>query len=228
MSGRLRASAVAVIALAAMPAAQPVFSGVEIFPPEEFAARRAKVIERIGDGVAILQGATERPGEQPFRQNNQFFYLTGVVEPRAIAVIDGRTRKTTAFLQPLNERREQRMFGPGLHPGEDAAKSTGLDAVLSRDEFARALSVVDGRPIYTPFRAEVLGEASSGDAVALARATKADPWDGRESREEAFVAKLKAAAPRSEIRDLDPIVDTLRSIKSPREIVVIREATRIT
>ena len=60
------------------------------FPPEEFAARRAQVLAAIGDGVAILQGTTERPGEQPFRQNNQFFYLTGVVEPRAIAVIDGR------------------------------------------------------------------------------------------------------------------------------------------
>ena len=220
--------AVAVVAFAAMPSAQPVFTGADIFPPEEFAARRARVIERIGDGVAILQGATERPGEQPFRQNNQFFYLTGVVEPRAIAVIDGRSRKTTVFLQPLNERREQRMFGPGLHPGPEAAQAAGVDAVLARDEFAHALERIDGRMIYTPFRAEVLGEASSGDAVALARATKSDPWDGRASREEAFVGKLKAAAPRSDVRDLDPIVDALRSIKSPREIAIIREATDIT
>ena len=72
--------------------AQPVFTGTEIFPPDEFAARRTKVIAAIGDGVAILQGTTERPGEQPLRQSNQFFYLTGVVEPRAIAVIDGRTQ----------------------------------------------------------------------------------------------------------------------------------------
>ena len=62
--------------------AQPVFSG--ILPPEEYAARRAKVIEKIGDGVAVIQGTTERPGEQPLRQNSQFFYLCGVIEPRAI------------------------------------------------------------------------------------------------------------------------------------------------
>ena len=230
MSGRSAASAIAVVAFGAIAIGQPVFTGSDIFPPEEFAARRAKVVERVGDGVAILQGATERPGEQPFRQNNQFFYLTGVVEPRAIAVIDGRLKRTTVFLQPFNERRERRMFGPGLSPGIEAVRSTGLDAVAARDDFARMLPelIAGGRTIYTPFRPEVLGEASSGDAVALARATKNDPWDGRESREEAFVAKLTTAAPRSEIRDLDPIVDALRSIKSPREIAVIREATDIT
>src|SRR3954469_24165705 len=103
--------------------AQPVFTGTEIFPPDEFAARRARTIAAIGDAVAILQGTTERPGEQPFRQNNQFFYLTGVAEPRAIAAIDGRTKRTTVFLQPYNERREQRMFGPALHPGDEAARA---------------------------------------------------------------------------------------------------------
>src|SRR3954464_11013642 len=99
----LTCSFAAVLALAALPAAQPVFTGAEIFPPEEFAARRARVAAQIGDAVAILQGTTERPGEQPFRQNNQFFYLTGVAEPRAIAAIDGRTKRTTVFLQPYNE-----------------------------------------------------------------------------------------------------------------------------
>jgi len=216
-------------AIGALPAAQPVFTGAEIFPPEEFAARRTRVLTQIGDAVAILQGTTERPGEQPLRQNNQFFYLTGVVEPRAIVAIDGRTKNTTLFLQPLNDRREERMFGPGLHPGAEAASATGLDAVLPRDEFAKVVAACarDGRTIYTPFRPEVLGEASSSDPAALWRATRQDPWDGRVSREEAFLAKVKAAAPQSEIKDLDPILDALRVTKSPREIAIIREATRI-
>jgi Xaa-Pro aminopeptidase len=219
-----------VLAIAsAVASAQPVFTGPEIFPLEEFAARRARVIDRIGDAVAILQGTAERPGEQPFRQSNQFFYLTGVAEPRAIVTIDGRTKRTTLFLQPFNDRRETRMFGPGLHPGENAAKATGIDAVLARDEFSKTVSLLAGdrRTIYTPFRPEVLGEASSSDSAALWRATRQDPWDGRPSREEAFIDKLKAAAPGAPIKDLDPIVDTLRITKSPREIAIIRESTRI-
>jgi len=226
---RLLVTLVACALLTTLGRAQPVFTGTEIFPPDEFAARRLKVMAQIGDAVAVLQGTTERPGEQAFRQNNQFFYLTGVVEPRAIAVIDGRTKKTAVFLLPYNERREQRMFGPGLHPGEEAARAAGVDAALPRDEFTKVVADLDreGRIIYTPFRPEVLGEASSSDPVALWRATKADPWDGRVSREEQFVQKLKAAAPRCELKDLDPIVDALRAIKSSREIAVIREATRI-
>jgi Xaa-Pro aminopeptidase len=207
--------------------AQPVFT--DVFPPEEYAARRARVMARIGDGVAILQGTTERPGEQPLRQSNQFHYVSGVVEPRAILVIDGRSKKTTLFLQQRNERRENLMFGPGLYPGEEAARATGIDAVLPREEFAKLVTEIakEGRAIYTPYRPEVLGSASSSDPAALARNTKNDPWDGRISREEAFIAKLKQAAPGSEIGNLDPILDELRGTKSAREIAILREATRI-
>jgi Xaa-Pro aminopeptidase len=206
---------------------QPVFT--DVFPPEEFAARRAWVMEKIGDGFAILQGTTERPGEQPLRQSNQFFYLTGVVEPRAILTIDGRTKKSTLFLNPRNDRREKMMFGPGLYPGDEAARKTGIEAVLPRDEFRAAVAGFAGesRTIYTPFRPEVLGSASSSDPVALAKATKNDPWDGRSSREEAFIARLKETSQKSEVKDLDPILDLLRGTKSAREIAVIREATRI-
>ena len=183
----------------------------------------------IGDGVAVVQGTVERPGEQPFRQANQFFYLCGIVEPRAILVIDGRTRRATAFLPPRNERREQRAFGPGLYPGPDAVRLTGLDAVLEREAFAPVFAALaaDARTVFTPFRPEVLGEASASDPAAVFRASKADPWDGRVSREELFVAKLKASSPAVVVKDLDPVIDAMRVIKSPREAALIREATRI-
>jgi Xaa-Pro aminopeptidase len=228
-----RASRFLTFALCLLPFAlviegQPVFRGTEIFPPEEFAARRMKVLDAIGDGVAVLIGTIERGGEEPLRQNNQFFYLTGVVEPRAMAVIDGRSRKTTVFVPPRNERRELRQYGPAVVPGDDAARSIGVDAVLARDEFLTVAPTLAGRTIFTPHRAEVLGSQSSGDPTRLATANKQDPWDGRMSREEAFREKLLAAAPGATLKDLDPVLDAMRAVKSAREIAVIREATRIT
>ena len=216
---------ISVSLLAACCWGQPVLT--DVFPSSEFAARRARVMEKIGDSLAILQGTTERPGEQPLRQGDQFFYLCGVVEPRAILVIDGKTRRSTLFLNPRNERREKMMFGPGLYPGQEAEGVTGIESVLPRDQFKDVLTTFANRILYTPFRPEVLGSASASDVFTLARATKDDPWDGRPSREEAFIAKLKLTLPNAEMRDLDPIIDELRAFKSAREIAILRETTRI-
>ena len=216
-------------ALAAVPYAQPVFRGSDVFPPEEFAARRAKLLDKIGDAVAIVRGTPGPPGEMPFRQNSQFFYLTGVAEPRADVIIDGRAKKTSIYLQPKDDRRDNSMFGAALAPGVETATLVGVDAALPSADFGTAIGQIaaDHRTIYTPFAAEVLGSQSQGDPTRFWKTNSADPWDGRESRETAFIAKLKAAAPESDMKDLDPILDALRAVKSPREIAVIREATHI-
>ena len=177
---------------------------------------------QIGDGVAILQGTTERPGESPLRQSNQFFYLTGVVEPRALLIVDGRAIRSTLFLTPKTARRE-RMIGPYLGVDDASVKTTGIDAIAPRDSFATALARIgaEGRTIYTPLKPEVLGSESASDVLAFVRATKDDPWDGRESREEAFLSHVRGAAPRSEVIALDSILDMMRAVKSAREIAVI-------
>ena len=159
-------SAIALLAaglvLAADLIAQPVFRGTEIFPPEEFAARRARVMQQIGDGVAIVLGTTEPPGEMPFRQNTQFFYLTGVTEPRASVVIDGRARTTTVFLQPKTPAQDTSQYGPGMGPGAASARALGVDAAVDGAGFTAAITALanDTRTIYTPFAAEVLGSQS--------------------------------------------------------------------
>ncbi|MEO8624191.1 MAG: Xaa-Pro peptidase family protein [bacterium] len=230
MTSRLRLLtvivAVAALATPSLLSAQQGFT--DAFPPEEFAARRARVMASIGDGVAIMQGTMERPGESPLRQSNQFFYVTGVVEPRALLIIDGKARRTTLFLTPSTPQRVSQI-GPYLGVNDSSVKVTGIDAIAPRDSFREALAKIagDARVVFTTLRPEVLGSESSSDVQTHVRATKNDPWDGRMSREEAFVAHLKEALPGSDIRNLDPILDTLRAVKSPREIAVIREATRL-
>lgn len=206
--------------------AQPLFT--DAFPLEEFAARRARLVERLGDGAAILTGATEYPAYVKFRQNNQFFYLTGVEVPRAILVVDGRARRSTLFLPPRNERLE-RSEGPVLVPGEEAARLTGIEEVRPREEFAGWLSrfAREKRSVYLPHRPESLGAGTPYQATQHATASAEDPWDGRPSKEAAFIARVRAAAPGVHIEDLDPLLDAMRLVKSPREIALVREATRL-
>src|SRR4029078_1325252 len=133
---------IGVIALfAAAPAANAQQGFTDAFPAEEFAARRAKVMRSIGGGGAVLQVTTERRGESPLRQSNQFFYLTGVTEPRAFLVVDGRTRKSTLFLTPATPRRA-RAIGPYLDVNEASQKATGIDAIEPRDAFTAAIAKI--------------------------------------------------------------------------------------
>jgi Xaa-Pro aminopeptidase len=217
-------SLLAVVSTAA--AQPPLFT--DALPLEEFAARRARVIQQIGDGAVVIQGTTELPSYRKFRQNNQFFYLTGVEVPRAILVIDGRAKSSTLFLPPRDERAE-RSEGPVLVPGPEAAKITGIERVLSRDELLNVVRQFDAdrRTLYMPHRLEALGAATPGYTEGHARKSLEDRWDGRKSREMTFIDRVKEKAPAATIKDLDPILDSMRLIKSPREIALIREATRI-
>ncbi len=206
--------------------AQPVFT--DSLPKEEFAERRAKLMQKIGDGIAIIQGTAETGNSLKFRQNNQFFYLTGVEVPRAILLVDGKTKKSMLFV-PARDERKERSEGPVLVPGPEAVQLTGMDAVDAREAFDAALKAASSikRPAYLPLRPEVLGGASVSDPRARWAASASDPWDGGKSREALFVEKVRAAAPALDVQDLDPLVDALRFIKSPREIALIRESTRI-
>jgi Xaa-Pro aminopeptidase len=216
----------ALFAAAPMQYPRPVFTDTQ--PAAEFAARRAAVMRAIGDGVAVLQGATERPVYKQFRQSAQFFYLTGVEVPRAILLIDGRAKRSALFLPPRDERME-RSEGPVLVPGADAETLTGIERVAERAAFDAAIAEVaaEGRQIFTTFRPEALEASTPSQGNTHARRTAEDKWDGRKTREEVFREKLAAASPKSEIADLDRVLDRLRLVKSEREIRLVREASRL-
>jgi Xaa-Pro aminopeptidase len=202
----------------------PLFT--DAFQKDEFAARRTRVMQAIGDGVVVMQGATETPSYEKFRQSNQFFYLTGVEVPRAILVIDGRAKSSTLYIARRNSDAEG-SEGPVLTPGAEAAALTGIDRVLPREEFTAAAKALAGRIVHTTFRGETRGAGTPDREEDHAAARAADPWDGRKGREEWFMGKLREQAAGLEFVNLDPILDALRMIKSPREIAVIRESTRI-
>jgi len=181
----------------------------------------------VGDGVAIITGATEAPNYEKFKQNKQLFYLSGVEVPRAILLVDGRAKASTLFLPPHSSLESSE--GPLLGPDDEARRLTGIERMAERTAFEAALRAVaaDARPIYVPFRQESIGAVATDRVRSHERATQQDPWDGRKSKETVFREKVQAVAARSEIRDLDPILDRMRLVKSPAEIAIIREATRL-
>jgi Xaa-Pro aminopeptidase len=221
----IASSFIALLLVAAGATAQPPLF-TDALPKEEFAARRAKVMQQIGDAVVVMQGAAETSSYEKFRQSNQFFYLTGIEVPRAILLIDGRTKSSALYIAPRNEMME-RSEGPMLVPGDDAVGLTGIERVLPRDAFADAVKTLSGRVVYTTFRGETRGAGTPDREASHAAARKADPWDNEPAREEWFMNKLREKAPGVQFKDLDPILDAMRMIKSEREIALIRKSTQI-
>lgn len=203
------------------------------FPPEEFRARWQKLFEQLGDrAVAIVQGASLTRGFTFPRQSNEFYYLSGIETPGAYLLLDGRTRRVTLFLPPRNERLE-RSEGKVLS-AEDAElvrQLTGVDVVASTkimgEDWLGELLKAPAPAIYTMFT-PAEGSAESRYELQMANAAvAADYWDGRVSREAHFVNLLRTRAPRAEVRDLTPMLDEMRSVKSPREIALIRRASQL-
>ncbi|MBM3237159.1 aminopeptidase P family protein [Candidatus Poribacteria bacterium] len=183
------------------------------FPPEEFSARRAKVFDQIGDEMlTILQGSSQTGEFDIFRQSNEFYYLCGVEVPGAYLLLDGKNRKTILYL-PGRKPQQERSEGPILNSDDvELTKTlTGVDEVRGMEALLQDLAGVTA--IYTPHSHANWGAAS-------------EPF-GQPTREAYFIDKLKALCPHIEVRDLSPIISSLRLVKSPAEIDVMRFAGRL-
>src|SRR5688572_18389381 len=199
------------------------------FTTQEFAARRAKVYDAIGqDAVALMQGLPSVHSSAVFRQSNEFYYITGVVAPQALVLLDGAARRTILYL-PKQDVRRAAVEGD-LLSSDDPAKTaniTGVDEVRSPDQLLADLTARRVKIVYVPY-APTEGSSESPDGARRRTLdAAADPWDGRISRENHLRELLKTRAPALEQRDLSPILNRMREIKSPAEIAVINRATKI-
>ncbi len=204
------------------------------FTKEEFAARRAKIFDAIGkNSIALIQGAKGVADFNVFRQTNTFYYLSGLETPHAYLFLDGRTQKTTLYL-PHRDEGSERNQGKILS-AEDAElvmQLTGIDQVrgvefLSLDLVGTGLIRPPAPMLYTPLSPAETGTDSRDELLNGQARVSSDPWDGLPSRESRFRDMINSRFPQFEIKDLSPILDSLRLIKSKRELEIIRKATEI-
>ncbi len=206
------------------------------FPPEEFKARWQQVFDKIGgNAVAVVQGVGPTAGFIFPRQTNEFYYLCGIETPQSYLLLDGRSRTVTLFLPPRNPQLES-AEGKVLNAddAELVKKLTGVDEVRSTDTMRSdwiSFRPGQGRSaplnIYALFSPAEGNEQTRYEIVAANAGIAADYWDGRLPREAHFLELLRARYPRARVQDFTPILDELRSIKSPREIALIRRASQL-
>src|SRR5215470_3491589 len=97
-----------------------------------FIERRRRFVEAIGDSMAIVPAAPETARNSdvshPFRQNSDFFFLTGFDEPDAVAIFNPAHAKERYVLFVRPRDREMEIWTGHRAGVEGAVASHGADA----------------------------------------------------------------------------------------------------
>jgi len=199
------------------------------YPPEEFRARRDGLARLVGQGHVLLFGATAAQPGVRFRQDNDFFYLTGSEDLNAVLVMDAAKGESFLFL-PVQNESQVRVDGPNWLHEAGAAKARGFVALHPLpylEEFLARRRKSGPQAVWVRMSERDEVDASRGDtALHLAR-RQSSSFGGQPSEDAHRVAVLRTRYPHYELQDLAPHLDRLRVIKSPREIDVLRRNGRV-
>lgn len=183
---------------------------------EEYQARRKKLAQQLPeDGVAIIPAAHEllRNGDTHyrFRQDSDFYYLTGFNEPDALLVITGgKDSKSILFNRPRNPAEEQ---WTGKRLGQDGAESRlGMHAAFPVNSIKEKLP-------------ELLA-GSSAVYYALGRNPSLEKLITRALKTVKSQVRRGVKAPES-LCDLEPVLSEMRLFKSEAELDLMRRAASI-
>src|SRR5829696_3245691 len=203
-------------------------SAQQPFNKSEFEARRAKLLEKISDGVAVIFAAKGQFYPVKFRQAPDFYYLTGIEEAGAVLVMVGPNKSSFLFV-PRRSEPQVRAEGPGIWQVEKSEQVYGLTRVQPIEEFLPMLQFLGQRAkkLYM-----LMG--SQGN-VQNARA-ELDFYESIEMSQSIFggVAESKKAIgviqqllPQLTLQPLNPLLDEMRWIKTPYEIELIKKSSEI-
>jgi len=204
------------------------------FTISEFEARRSKIFKEIGDNsIALIQGGASVAGFKVFRQTNTFYYLCGIEEGHAYLLLNGKNKSTTIYLPRREKNREQSQGKILSFDDADLIKKlTGIKNIKSLDFLGNDLvstGLINGTipTLYTPFSPAEMGNDSRDEILFGHARAAADPWDSNTTRESRFIKLINERFPEFEIKNLSPLLDSMRLIKSSKEIEIIRKATEI-
>ena len=115
--------------------------------PQEFAARRTELAGKLKTGYVLLFAKTQEPPADHYREDNDFYYYTGLSDPGAILLMDVATQRTTIF-EPQQSPREIQVYGANLlSMSKDEQKELGYAAVAPLTSLDGALSFLFGNGV---------------------------------------------------------------------------------
>ena len=176
--------------------------------------RRKRVEQEIGQGVLVLFAAlpTLRNNDvaHEFRQDSDFYYLTGFDEPdAALVIVGGDSARSVLLVSPKDPERE---LWDGARLGVEGARSLGVDEVFPIAELAEQLPrlLLERTHVVCRFGGDSLVDQRLVRALAAAR---------RQTR--------RGASCPSSLVDVATLVHEMRRNKESAEVALLEQAISI-
>jgi len=181
-----------------------------------FAARRAGFMDRLAGEMALVPGGKEamrnHDVNHSFRQDSDFWYLTGFEEPDAVAMFDPShpDERYVLFVRPRDRETE---IWDGYRTGvEGAVEAYAADAAYSIEDLDKILKerLIGRRTVHTPMRHRHFAQRISNMMIGLRR-----------------VANRFGRPVPDQLHDASPLLDEMRLHKSTDELELMRKAGQI-
>ncbi len=220
-----------ILALAAIPQQTPEDGrGQSLFNSDWHSQRREALLDFLADkdpGVVVLRGKGNSDDYKEFRQDNNFWYYTGITTPNAVLVMTTDTREQYLLVPAVGDM-DERWMGNLIDPTE-ASELTGIKNTMTigpRSVELKTLldGLLEGRgKFYIQKRPAENWMMSRDNLTSWERSIKGDGYDGRLSREAQFAERLEKVhgVP---VADMTVSIDGMRVIKTPEEVEAMRRA----
>ena len=200
-------------------------SAMDSVPMREYHQRREALAAKLDGGVAVLFAAEEPLLDfDPYRQDSDFYYLTGWTEPGAALVVIGAGPATTVartgeqlpahpyreiLLLPERNRVLEKYTGAKMDAtAPDVKAATGFDEVMQVSALPAVLAEFVGEDRYVRAR-HIWRPTDTPQATATME----------------FLAAALGQSDPPPINDVRTLTTQLRERKSPAEIALLRKAS---
>lgn len=218
---------IAVTAVVALPAlaqyTDPVIIN-DLGGPQEFARRRSELAKQFKTGYLILFARKVLPESNHYREDNDFFYYTGLSDPGAVLLMDVSSGRVTIF-EPEQSPRVKQVYGPNLLSlTPEQREKLGFQNVVPLGTLDRTLAYTLGKETDVWLRLTFADKADGARPETGADYAQeySNPYGDPTPGDRAAIMKLAERYPSAHQRDATAFIDQMRNIKTSQEIAVLR------
>jgi Xaa-Pro aminopeptidase len=199
--------------------------------PQEFARRRAELAKQLKTGYTLLWARINEPEAASYREDNDFYYFTGLQDQGAVLLMNNESGNTIVF-EPVQTARVKQVYGPNLLGLDEAGRAAlGFKSVMPVADLDLVLARFLGQTNPADFWVR-LGFADKADGARAETAFDyaeqyAAPYGDPTPGDRSALKKLTERYPDVHLRDLTRAIDAMRNIKTPGEIEVLRKNGKI-